>query len=71
MLKAITTEAYTVQQVKTRTLELELLRRDGSTVWSELTVSGMCNEVGEIVAVQGSPAISPSASRRKNARRGC
>jgi PAS domain S-box-containing protein len=63
-LKAITTEAYTVQQVKTRILELELLRKDESTVWSELTVSGMCNDQGETVAVQG---VARDISERKQA----
>lgn len=62
-LKAITNEAYTTQQVKTRTLELELLRHDGSNVWSELTISGMSDEMGEIVAVQG---VARDISGRKN-----
>ncbi len=63
-LKAITSEVYTVQRVETRTLELELLREDGSTVWSELTVSGMSDELGEIVAVQG---VARDISERKQA----
>ena len=63
-LKAVTSEVYTVQRVETRTLELELLRQDGSTVWSELTVSGMSDELGEIVAVQG---VARDISERKQA----
>ena len=63
-LKAIASEVYTVQRVETRTLELELLRQDGSTVWSELTVSGMSDELGEIVAIQG---VARDISERKQA----
>jgi PAS domain S-box-containing protein len=63
-LKVITTEAYTVQRVKTRTLELELLRQDGSTIWSELSIGGMCNEMGETVAIQGA---AHDISERKQA----
>ena len=63
-LKSIVAEAYTVQRVKTRTQELELLREDGSTVWSELTINGMRNESGEIAAVQG---IASDISERKQA----
>jgi PAS domain S-box-containing protein len=63
-LKAITAEAYTTQRVETRTLELELLRQDGSTVWSELTVGGMSDELGEVVAIQG---VARDISERKRA----
>jgi PAS domain S-box-containing protein len=63
-LKSIVAEAYTVQRVKTRTVELELLREDGSTVWTELTINGMRNESGEIAAVQG---IARDISERKQA----
>ncbi len=64
VLKAVTTEAYTTQRVETKTLELELLRRDGSTVWSELTISGLPDELGETVAIQG---IARDISERKRA----
>ncbi len=63
-LKAVTSEACTVQRVESRTLELELLRQDGSTVWSELTVSGMSDELGEVVAIQG---VARDISERKRA----
>ncbi|MBN1394625.1 MAG: PAS domain S-box protein [Pirellulales bacterium] len=34
-------------------LELELYRNDGSTVWCEISYSGMYDESGRIIAVQG------------------
>jgi PAS domain S-box-containing protein len=64
VLKGIVTEVYTVQRVKTRTEEVELLRDDGSTVWSELTINGMRSESGEIVAIQGT---ARDISERKQA----
>jgi PAS domain S-box-containing protein len=63
-LKSIVAEAYTTQRVKTRTQELELVRDDGSTVWSELTINGLRNESGEIAAIQG---IARDISARKQA----
>jgi PAS domain S-box-containing protein len=63
-LKSIVTEAYTTQRVKTRVQELELIREDGSTVWSELTINGLRNESGEIAAIQG---IARDISDRKTA----
>jgi len=38
---------------RTRTLELELIRKDGSTVWTETKVSFLCGENGEAVGVVG------------------
>jgi PAS domain S-box-containing protein len=35
------------------TLELERFRKDGSTVWTESRVSGMYDESGELIGVQG------------------
>jgi PAS domain S-box-containing protein len=63
-LKAITSEAYTGQRIETRSLELELLRQGGSIVWSELTVSGLSDELGEVVAIQG---VARDISERKRA----
>ncbi len=63
-LKSVTAEAYTTQRVETRALELELLRQDGSTVWSELTISGMSDELGEVVGIQG---VARNISERKQA----
>ncbi len=34
-------------------LELEQLRGDGSTVWTDVTFSGMCDETGKLVGIQG------------------
>lgn len=44
------------------TAELELLRKDGSTVWVEVTGGGMRNETGQIVGVLG---VSRDITERK------
>ena len=43
-------------------IELELLRKDGSTVWCEVTYSGMYDESGNMIAVQG---VSRDISARR------
>ena len=45
-------------------LELEIVRQDGSTVWADVTFSGMYDEAGRMVAIQG---ITRDISDRKQA----
>jgi PAS domain S-box-containing protein len=39
--------------IETKVLELEQIRKDGSTVWTEISVNGMYDELGHIIGVQG------------------
>ena len=43
-------------------IELELIRKDGSIIWSETSYSGICDERGEVVGAQG---ITRDISERK------
>ncbi|MCD4728391.1 MAG: PAS domain S-box protein [Pirellulales bacterium] len=40
-------------QIEPGCLDLELLHKDGSTVWCEVTHSGMYDESGKMIAIQG------------------
>ena len=42
--------------------ELEELRKDGSTVWAEVSISGMCNAAGEFISLLG---VARDISERK------
>ena len=53
ILAAIVAEAQAGQRPKTGGLELELLRTDGSTVWADLSVSGLSDESDQTVGVVG------------------
>lgn len=52
-LKRIITTNQQGERPEPGGLELELLRKDGSTVWCEVTYSGMYDESGNMIAVQG------------------
>ena len=52
-LKELITTATRGEPITPGTMELELYRKDGSTVWAEVAFSGMYNESGRLVAVQG------------------
>jgi PAS domain S-box-containing protein len=52
-LEDLLTEANTVPRAKTRIMEFEMRRKDGSTGWIEVTANGMYDESGKMVAVQG------------------
>ena len=41
------------QKAQTQILELELLRKDGSTLWGEVTVNGMYDESGDNLGILG------------------
>jgi PAS domain S-box-containing protein len=49
---------------RTSTVELELLRKDGSTVWTETKVSFLCGEEGEPVGLVG---VARDITERKRA----
>ncbi len=50
--------------VRTRTLELEMTRKDGSTVWTENTVSPLRDQDGQLIGVVG---VARDISERKRA----
>lgn len=52
-LKRIITTNQQGERPEPGGLELELLRQDGSTIWCEVTYSGMYDESGNMIAVQG------------------
>ena len=54
------------EPLRARTVELEEYRKDGSTVWIELTASFLRNEKGEIIGILG---VSRDISERKQAAR--
>ena len=45
--------AGTSQHFEPGSLDLELFRKDGSTVWADVTYSGMYDESGKMIAIQG------------------
>ena len=52
------------QHTENKRLELEMLRKDGSTIWTETVAGGMYNSSGDLVAVQG---VSRDITERKRA----
>lgn len=52
-LNEILATAKKDRHIGTRIAELEQIRKDGSTVWTEVSVSGMYDESGGIVGIQG------------------
>jgi PAS domain S-box-containing protein len=50
------------QHVDLGTVEVEQIRKDGSTVWTEVTCSAMHDESGQVVAIQG---VTRDVSERK------
>ncbi len=53
MLAKIREMAKAGQRIPGKTIEVELVRRDGSTVWTEVTFSGMYDESDKLVGIQG------------------
>ncbi len=53
VLNEILEAAKDGQRIETRILELEQIRKNGSTVWTEVTVDGMHDELGQIIGIQG------------------
>ena len=64
MLAKIREMAKAGQRIPGKTIEVELVRRDGSTVWTEVTFSGMYDESDKLVGIQG---ITHDISERKQA----
>ncbi len=57
-------ESGTADPNRTRTIELEEYRKDGSTIWVESTLSFLRNEMGKPIGVLG---VSRDITRRKQA----
>ncbi|MCX7424874.1 MAG: CHASE domain-containing protein [Planctomycetia bacterium] len=52
-LEAFVAQATSGQPATPGSLELELVRKDGTTLWTEVSFSGMYDESGEMLAIQG------------------
>jgi PAS domain S-box-containing protein len=52
------------QQIKSDPFELEFFHKNGSTVWGELTISGICEPSGKVIGIQG---VTRDITKRKQA----
>ena len=52
-IEEIVAEAAAGERSKTHSLDLELLRKDGTTVWSEVTAGPLCDESERLMGILG------------------
>ena len=62
VLKSLTAQAKSGQPVQGHKIEIELLHKNGNTMWGEATVSAMYDESGEVIGLLG---VTRDISRRK------